>query len=219
LNFSKIRKSSIGSLRKVLIKLTHKISETVPRFNLEEKNIQNTKFLLNRTVLLQSLPKNAIVAELGVDQGDFSAEILKFCEPKKLHLIDFWGSKRYNQIKQKSVEKRFEDELKRGQLEINLGFSIEVVKQFPDNYFDWIYIDTDHSYKTTKAELDLYAPKMKSGGVIAGHDFIVANWYGLVKYGVIEAVYEFCLQNNWEIIYITAENKGFPSFAIRKIGA
>jgi len=188
----------------------------LPPFSLQKKHISNTRLLEDRIALLHLLPKNGIVAELGVDQGDFSKEILKICAPRKLHLVDLWNSKRYNQEKRRSVEKRFEQEVDNGQVTINIGLSTEVVRDFPDNYFDWIYIDTDHSYKTTAAELASYLPKMKEGGIICGHDYIVGNWDGMVKYGVIEAVTEFCNKQKWEIQYLTTENNIFPSFALKK---
>lgn len=56
---------------------------------------------------------------------------------------------------------------------------------------------------------------MKKGGIIAGHDFIVGEIDVPWKYGVIEAVYEFCKKYNWEIIYLTMERGISPSFAIR----
>jgi hypothetical protein len=73
-------------------------------------------------------------------------------------------------------------------------------------------------YKTTTDELQSYHLKIKPNGIIAGHDFILGNWDGIVRYGVIEAVYEFCVKYNWEIIYLTTELYTNPSFAIRKIG-
>ena len=36
---------------------------------------------------------------------------------------------------------------------------------------DFVYLDGDHSYKNVKKELELYYPKVKSGGLLAGHDF------------------------------------------------
>jgi len=101
---------------------------------------------------------------------------------------------------------------------INLGLSIEVGRTFPDAYFDWIYIDTDHSYPTTRDELAVYESKMKPGGIIAGHDYVMGNWRGSLKFGVIEAVHEFCIARNWELLYVTTEQTTNASFAIRKIG-
>ncbi len=190
---------------------------TIPKIDLSTEHIQNTKVLANRTDLLKLLPKGGVVAELGVNKGGFSADILEHTAPEKLHLIDMWGSKRYNQDIRKSVESRFANELASGKVEINLGLSTGVVNDFKEAYFDWIYIDTDHSYQTTKAELEMYASKMKPGGIMAGHDYTVCNWNGLVRYGVIEAVHEFCKNQNWEIIYLSMEMTVKPSFAIRKL--
>lgn len=163
------------------------------------------------------LPKNGVVAELGVDAGSFSAQILSLNNPNKLHLIDNWGSKRYNKYKQVIVIGKFQEEISSGKVEIHIGLSTEVANEFPSDYFDWIYIDTSHSYETTKAELELYAEKVKQGGYMAGHDFIIGNWNSMIRYGVIEAVYEFCVKHDWELIYITSELNTHPSFAIRRI--
>lgn len=194
-----------------------KISSKIPKYELETKHVKNARIIVNREAMLELFPKNGIVAELGVDKGDFSEVILKTCTPSKLHLVDVWESERYNETKKLNVASKFEKEVKAKTVEINLGYSTEVVKQFPDAYFDWVYIDTTHSYKTTIEELNLYSRKIKPGGLMAGHDYIVGNWNGMVRYGVIEAVYEFCSKNDWEIVYLTAENKGYPSFAIKKI--
>ncbi len=201
----------------VVKKYNSKVSSEIPVYEIGRMHLNNAKLLTNRMELLNLLPKNAIVAEIGVDQGDFSEMILNITQPEKLHLVDFWGSKRYNQEKRKSVENRFAQKINNSSVVINLGLSTQVVDNFADNYFDWIYIDTDHSYKTTISELELYQHKLKKDGIIAGHDFILGNWNGVVRYGVIEAVYEFCVKNNWEIIYLTIELTNNPSFAIRRI--
>jgi hypothetical protein len=195
---------------------TQKAAE-IPKIDLKQKHIANLKTVLTRKDLLTLLPKNAIVAELGVNRGEFSEKILNTCEPTKLHLIDIWGDARYNQQIRKEVENKFDSLIKKGKVEINLGLSTDVVNQFPEKYFDWIYIDTDHSYQTTYAELEKYQSKIKEGGIMAGHDFILGNFEGMVLYGVKEAVYQFCDKYNWEIIYLSMENTIPPSFAIRKI--
>lgn len=192
-------------------------SNKIPKLEIEEKHIKNAKLLSNRKELLKLLPKGGVVAELGVDNGDFSEEILQLNKPKMLHLVDYWGTRRYNKNKRRKVEDKFKNETENNRVQLNIGLSTQVVENFRDNYFDWIYIDTDHSYKTTIMELELYRTKIKQGGYIAGHDFIVGNWDSLVRYGVIEAVYEFCKKYNWEIVYVTSELNIKPSFAIKEI--
>lgn len=46
-----------------------------------------------------------------------------------------------------------------------------VISTFSDSYFDFVYIDGDHSYAGAKADLRNYYAKVKRGGVIAGHDY------------------------------------------------
>ena len=220
-----MKKSIIGFLRlgyyrffvPIVKKVNTKISSQIPKIELSKIHVNNTKLLTNRQELLSLLPKGGVVAELGVDMGDFSESILNITKPHKLHLIDTWGSKRYHQEKRRNVEKRFNEKIINSSVEINIGLSTQVVDDFQDTYFDWIYIDTTHSYKTTISELEAYRTKVKPNGYIAGHDFILGNWDGLVRYGVIEAVYEFCVKYNWELLFLTTEINDNPSFAIKRI--
>ncbi|MFL0682736.1 MAG: class I SAM-dependent methyltransferase [Algoriphagus aquaeductus] len=211
-------KKKIGKLVFQWVKEKNRIqSAKLPNVQINEAVIKNTKLLLNREKLLEHLPKKGIVAELGVDEGNFSEVILNKCQPEKLHLIDIWASEIYNNAKRKYVEERFDPEIRSGIVEINLGYSTEIGAKFKDNYFDWIYIDTDHSYETTIRELEIWRLKVKEGGIIAGHDFIVGYWDGMIRYGVIEAVYQFCSKYHWELLYLTMEVDTHPSFAIKRL--
>jgi len=194
-----------------------KIDAQIPKFDLKEKHISKLKILPNRLVLLENLPKNGFVAELGVNKGDFSKEILRISTPQKFHLVDAWGSERYHLGLRKGIELMFNDEIASGKLIINQGLSTDMARKFPDGYFDWIYIDTDHSYEVTKLELQAYKNKIKPGGTIVGHDYSQGNWGKILRYGVMEAVHEFCVKENWELVYLTIEMSNNPSFAIRKI--
>ncbi|MCS4116156.1 hypothetical protein [Salinibacter ruber] len=81
-----------------------KILEGVPN-SLPEKHIDNIKVLSDRASLLNHLPENGLVAELGVDLGEFSEEILSRSHPNKLYLVDVWEGGRYNEVKEKRLEK------------------------------------------------------------------------------------------------------------------
>jgi len=211
-------KRFIGNkLLKLILTSKNKEALKAPLTPLTTVHLKNARLLPNRNELLNLLPKNSICAEIGVDKGTFSEKILTHCNPEKLHLIDAWHTERYNENLGLSVERKFEKEISTKRIVINRGLSTDVLKEFPNYYFDWVYIDTDHSYKTTFEELQLCLQKVKVGGIIAGHDYIIGNWSDGVKYGVMEAVHEFCKKEHWEILFLTTELDYPPSFAIKKI--
>jgi len=189
----------------------------IPKVPLKQQHVQNCKLLLNREGLLEQMPQDSIVAEIGVDEGEFSQSICEIVQPKALHLIDVWDTGRYHDGKFQKVQQIFSDEIEDEKVQIHRKLSTEAVSDFKDKYFDWIYIDTDHSYETTRDELRLYASKVKDDGIIAGHDYVKGNWITTYRYGVIEAVHEFCVKNDWELIYLTAEPIENQSFAIQRI--
>jgi hypothetical protein len=92
-----IRKRVVGILSGTAWKINRKLSPKAPIVEFENRHVENAKLLANRNALLKVLPKNGVVAEIGVDEGDFSEMILECCNPRNLHLVDFWGSERCNQ--------------------------------------------------------------------------------------------------------------------------
>jgi len=190
----------------------------LPNTSLSQAHVESCELLADRSVLLSRLPNNGVVAEIGVSEGDFSSEILSRTDPDTLHLIDWWKTSGHSHGFE-MVQSRFESEIEKEKVEVHRGLSTDVADHFPANYFDWIYIDTDHSYETTRDELQKYAPKVKSGGIIAGHDYMMANWKGAYRYGVVEAVHEFCECHDWKLIYLTADVNEHRSFAIQSMEA
>ena len=192
--------------------------EKIPKWELQPKHVENARLLADREQLLAVLPRGAVCAEIGVNKGQFSERILEINSPSKLHLIDAWGDeKRYHDGLKLEVNEKFQKEIAEGRVEINVGLSTAVLPAFPDVYFDWVYLDTAHTYSVTAAELAILQHKVKQNGIIAGHDYCVGNWVGGVRYGVIEAVHELCVRADWEIIFQTAETQQPRSFAIRRI--
>ncbi len=49
--------------------------------------------------------------------------------------------------------------------------SEEAADQFEDDSLDMVYIDADHSYQEAIADCRAWYPKVKPGGIFAGHDF------------------------------------------------
>ncbi len=50
--------------------------------------------------------------------------------------------------------------------------SLDASCKFPDQYFDFVFLDSSHEYEMTKVEILLWWRKLKKGGVLAGHDSI-----------------------------------------------
>ena len=203
-------------LNNLLGKARIRQSKAIPKVELRKEHLSNLRVVTDRKAFLEHFPKGGVAAEMGVASGDFSAMILSVCGPQVLHLVDFWGSDRYASGRAR-VEDRFKKEIAEGKVVIDLGLSTDVMPRFPDRFFDWVYIDTDHGYPVTAAELELARTKVKQGGIIAGHDYVTGNWDGGVRYGVVEAVHEFCVKYGWELILLTHETDRHLSSAIREL--
>ena len=139
----------------------------------------------DREWLLKRLPKHAVCAEIGVYEGRFSELILSTTRPRKLHLIDPWKyeadptyersfygkSKGHSQARMDGMYESVVKCFKSKRVEIHRDASAACSSRFPDNYFDWIYIDGNHLYEFVKQDLESYFPKIKSGGIVAGDDY------------------------------------------------
>jgi len=162
-----------------------------------------------REFLLKKFPKNSICAEIGVRTGEFSTGILEYAKPEKLYLIDTWsgGEVLTDEVYTDEVAKQYYDDVikkfgKNEKVKIVKSRSLEASKQFSDSFFDWIYIDGDHSYEGVKADLEAYFEKVKSGGLITGDDYRDKE-----RLGVIKAVNEFV--ENYPIKPILFKNYQF----------
>jgi len=51
------------------------------------------------------------------------------------------------------------------------GYSVKVAKQIKDESLDWVYIDAGHYYEDIKNDYYAWYPKVRSGGLVAGHDY------------------------------------------------
>jgi hypothetical protein len=71
-------------------------------------------------------------------------------------------------------------------------------------------LDACHTYEAVLADLNAYLPKLKKGGIMAGHDFLAKD------YGVEKAVYEFCKQKNYEVNTIPELSDENASFWFQK---
>ena len=196
-----------------------RVEAALPATNLRPEHVARCRVVLDRQALLACLPPGGVAAELGVDQGDFTQQILDIAQPSHLHLVDSWATVRYDDGKARRVEQRFAESIQAGRVSIHRALSVQAAPTFADASLDWIYIDSSHAYDVTAAELRAYAPKIKPGGLMLGHDYSMGNWVKGFRYGVIEAVHEFCVEHDWELRWLTVQRLERPSFAISRRGA
>lgn len=66
--------------------------------------------------------------------------------------------------------------------------SVRAARLFPDGGVDFCFIDGDHSYESVTADLSAWWPKIKPGGILAGHDYRQRNSWLI---DVTRAVHDF----------------------------
>lgn len=179
-----------------------------------------------------------IGVELGVQHGYFANRILQDWKSfEKFYLIDIWmqldnyvDSANVNNQQQEIIYntcKLFLNKYDQNKLVYIRNFTTLAVP-FITEPLDFIYIDARHDYCGVTDDINLYWPKIKSGGIMAGHDYLnVADVkkmtphqdWGLCEDGsrnegaVKGAVNEFAAKHN---LVVTFTKESWPTWFIRK---
>ena len=101
------------------------------------------------------------IVEVGVKFGRTTYFLLDNVDNLKIYSIDRDISMFYND----NIKEKYKDRL----IPIQ-GSSYEVADQIPNNSVDLVFIDADHSYPAVTKDIIAYAPKIKPGGILSGHD-------------------------------------------------
>jgi len=165
-----------------------------------------------RQNILKILPKNSVGAEIGVFRGEFTKYIFQIAKPAKLHLVDVWWKKfgeyypdwgnstnfgklrtrdAYNDLKE--IINKYD---KNNSSIIDVGDDLEILNDFDNDYFDWVYLDSSHKYEHTLAELELLDKKVKRDGLIIGHDWVEDE--NSIHHGAYKAIIEISKKYDWE---------------------
>ena len=130
--------ATIDAVRRLLERAAAEEDAALPHQELTASLIRHLRVAIDRAALLDWLPHQALVAEIGVGAGDFTAEILAHAAPQTLHLIDSWAHDERFLDMQDAVATRFAAEIDAGQVVVDQGYSLTVLAGFPDGYFDWV---------------------------------------------------------------------------------
>lgn len=123
-------------------------------------------------------------AEIGVERGLYSEVLLKANPHLHLALVD--PLKAYHGYREHVSQQKMDgfyievcdrlfqyDGANEGRQSWRFyrEFSMDAVKEFPDNSLDFVYIDGNHDFLNTTMDIEAWSKKVKKGGIVAGHDY------------------------------------------------
>ena len=142
-------------------------------------------------------------AEIGVASGRHAVQMLNAVPDLHLYLVDPYQG--YHRYKQELCDKRFvamKNRMKDRNVTIMHMTSLEASQQIEDGSLDFVYIDGDHRFDAVMTDIIYWAPKVRRGGIVAGHDF-----YHFYQAGVVDAVYAYVRAHNINSWFITWEKE------------
>lgn len=161
--------------------------------------------------VLARVPTGARGVEVGVFAGQMSAALLRADPGLLLVMVDSWEGAGAAYAGDSgdwhaTLTEASQDEFMR-QAEKRVAFagsrvaiwrtrSAEAARNFPDAAADFVFLDADHSREGCAADLAAWAPKVKPGGWLGGHDYENAAF---PKFGVTAAVNEFAASRGLEL--------------------
>ena len=160
--------------------------------------------------VLRRLNGSAVGAEIGVFAGEMSAALLTR-DDLTLYMVDSWAgsgadyhgdSGDFHATLSQAAQDRYHERAKEvvrfagERAKIIRKASNEACYDIPDASLDFVFIDADHSYHGAKADILSWAPKVKPGGILGGHDYENTDF---PKFGVTRAVDEFSKMTGWPV--------------------
>ena len=158
-------------------------------------------------LIKQHIPDARRGAEVGVYKAATSRKILEAFPDLHMTLVDLWkehppGSVYYDTHKvmgrmtQSEWDQVFQAALQnleslKGHYSILFADSVRAAScgTVPDESLDFVFLDANHMYAEVLADIKAWEPKVRTGGLITGHDYGgVLDRKGI--WGVSEAVHE-----------------------------
>jgi hypothetical protein len=188
------------------------IVDKLVRSVLTKKQKQQHAATQRAKAVLRRLPSMAQVigCEVGVYRGEMSAVMLARNPCLHLVMVDSWegeGLAYHTQNDSKArlssdqMEKHYRATLAAvafamERADVRRMRSLEAAVSFPERFFDFVFIDADHSYEGCREDISAWKGKVKPGGWLCGHDYRVKPGRDI---GVVRAVNDFCRSNGLEL--------------------
>lgn len=129
------------------------------------------------------MPMKAEIVEIGAWKGASTAylavDIINSGKDIKLTVVDTWKGSNGLEIEAENAEvsifDQFKANLKPVEGLLDMTFlqmpSVEAAKKFKNESLDFVFIDGNHDFQDVCDDIDAWLPKVKKGGIIAGHDY------------------------------------------------
>lgn len=207
-------------------------TEIPPAPKLPGHLLRHARLLPDRLDILPLLPKGGVVVEVGVGFGHFSEWLIELCAPRRFIAIDLFELHRLPRMWGRRMEEwlggkdhytfyceKFRPLIEAGRMEVIRADSAEALASLPENSVDVLYLDADHTYEAVRRDLAAAAPRIRPEGVLIANDYTMVE-VGLshAPYGVIHAVNEFMIAENWEMIYFAFQSHMYCDVALRRAG-
>jgi len=148
------------------------------------KGVPPFKYRNDLGAILQQENKTTGV-ELGVQSGVFARTILsQWISCNEYHLVDLWAQQdNYSDIanvNQAQQNKNFERTMRNmaawtNKMIVCQNYTSVCVERVPDEHFDFIYVDARHDFKGVYEDMVAWWPKLRMGGIMAGHDYVTQD--------------------------------------------
>ena len=157
--------------------------------------------------------------EVGTHRGIWAEQLLTRWTGRTLHLVDPWQFKLPGSVDDISVmenrEAHYHEAMARldrfsGRWTVHRRTSAEAVTGFDDSSLDFVYIDGNHAYEFVRDDVASWWPKVKPGGILAGHD-----WGGEWKRNVRRAVLEHACPLGLRV-WLVDDRDGYRSWWIER---
>jgi len=175
---------------------------------------------MTRIDYLAKLPKQSIGAEVGVLEGEFSAEILKRCKVAQLYLIDPWKHYKTDYNDPANVDQAGQDQrYERVKARFGDDPRVTVIRAESRSgevrdalqRLDWAFLDANHSYIETMADLSYYST---IADLLMVHDYCENALSKQLGWGVMPAVDNWRSYSGWKKVLVTEEE--WPTVVLRK---